>query len=615
MSAVIGIDLGTTNSCVAVIDNGEPVVIPNAEGARTTPSVIGFADSGERRVGQTAKRQAITNAENTVYGVKRLMGQKFDSAETKRQKEHVPYHIVRAENGDAWVKAGAKTYSPAEISAMVLTTMRDIAEAYLGQKISDAVITVPAYFDDAQRQATKDAGKIAGLDVKRIINEPTAAAICYGVNARASQRIAVYDLGGGTFDISILEISGGVFNVRSVSGDTHLGGEDFDDAVIEFLAQKFEGDTGIDLLKDRIALQRLKEQAERARHELSSSLETEVNLPFIASDLQGPKHLVITFKRSELELLVEDLVERTIDPCERALKDAGLKVSDIDEVILVGGMTRMPLVQKRVRELFGKMPHKGVNPDEVVAVGAAMQGASLTGAMEEVLLLDVVPLSIGVETGGGVFFKLIERNTTIPTTKRELFTTSIDNQPFVPIHVLQGEREMAADNKTLAKFELAPIPPAPRGVPQIEVSFVVDAEAILHVSAKDLGTGKEQKMTVTASSGLSREQVDRMVEQATQFRDSDSKRKELAELKNSAAALLYTSERAVEECASLIDQEIVTAVRDDIANLRQLLEGAGDAIAIRDALQKLELNAYRIADAVYNAESSGSTGGESKKGL
>jgi molecular chaperone DnaK len=601
MSKIVGIDLGTTNSCVAVVENGEPIVIPNAEGARTTPSIIGFTESGERRVGQVAKRQAVTNARNTIYGIKRMMGRPFDSDATRRQIEHVPYEVVATERGDAAVNVLDKVYTPQEISAMVLDAMRQIAESYVGTGITEAVITVPAYFDDAQRQATKAAGKIAGLEVKRIINEPTAAAIAYGFDRKGknNERIVVYDLGGGTFDVSILELSEGVFSVRAVGGDTYLGGEDFDDAVIDYLAQKFEAETKIDLLEDRIALQRLKEQAERARHELSSSLETEINLPFIASDASGPKHLVMTFKRNELELLVEDLVERTLGPCDQALKDANLAVEDIDEVILVGGMTRMPLIQKRVEEFFGKKPHKGVNPDEVVAVGAAIQGAALSGEVEEVLLLDVTPLSLGVETGGGVFTRLIGRNTTIPTHKSEVFTTSVDNQPFVPIHVLQGEREMAADNKSLARFELAGIPPAPRGVPQIEVNFDIDAEGILHVSAKDLGTGRNQKVSVVPSSGLTEQEINEIVAAADQFRMSDEKRKELAELKNNAEALLYTSERACEECAELVDGAIIKQVRDDIAYLRGLVNGSGDAISIRDALQQLEQSAYKIAEAMY----------------
>ncbi|MET0390816.1 MAG: molecular chaperone DnaK [Polyangiales bacterium] len=601
MSKIIGIDLGTTNSCVAIIENGDPVVIPNTEGARTTPSIVGFTETGERRVGQIAKRQAVTNAENTIYGIKRLMGQKLVSDVAHRVSEHVPYHLVAQENGDAAVDIHDKAYSPPEISAMILETMRGIAESYLGTGVTEAVITVPAYFDDAQRNATKAAGQIAGLDVKRIINEPTAAAIAYGFDKQSkhAERIVVYDLGGGTFDVSILEISSGVFSVRAVSGDTHLGGEDFDNAVIDFLTTKFRKETGIDLMNDRIALQRLKEQAERARHELSSSLETEINLPFIASDASGPKHLVTSFKRNELELLTEDLVERTLGPCQQALDDAHLKVTDVDEVILVGGMTRMPLVQKRVQDFFKKAPHKGVNPDEVVAIGAALQGAALGGEVEEVLLLDVTPLSLGVETGGGVFYKLIERNTTIPTHKSEIFTTSVDNQSFVPIHVLQGEREMAADNKTLSKFELTDIPPAPRGLPKIEVNFDIDAEGILHVSAKDLGTGREKAVKVVASSGLTQEEIGRIIDQADKFKQSDEKRKELAELKNNAEALLYTSERAVEECATLVDAAIIEQVRMDVAYLRELIGGSGDAIALRDALAQLEASAYKIAESMY----------------
>jgi molecular chaperone DnaK len=601
MSKIIGIDLGTTNSCVAIIENGDAVVIPNTEGARTTPSIVGFTETGERRVGQVAKRQAVTNAENTIYGIKRLMGQKLDSDVSQRVSEHVPYKLVAQQNGDAAVEVHGDVHSPPEVSAMILDTMRSIAESYLGTGITEAVITVPAYFDDAQRNATKAAGQIAGLDVKRIINEPTAAAIAYGFDkkAKAAERIVVYDLGGGTFDVSILEISSGVFSVRAVSGDTHLGGEDFDNAVIDFLTTKFRKETGIDLMSDRIALQRLKEQSERARHELSSSLETEINLPFIASDATGPKHLVTSFKRNELELLTEDLVERTLGPCQQALDDANLKIADIDEVILVGGMTRMPLVQKRVQDFFHKTPHKGVNPDEVVAIGAAIQGAALGGEVEEVLLLDVTPLSLGVETGGGVFYKLIERNTTIPTHKSEIFTTSVDNQPFVPIHVLQGEREMAADNKTLSKFELTDIPPAPRGLPKIEVNFDIDAEGILHVSAKDLGTGREKAVKVVASSGLTQDEIGRIIDQAEKFRQSDSKRKELAELKNNAEALLYTSERAVEECATLVDAAIIEQVKADIGYLKDLIGGSGDAIALRDALSQLEASAYRIAEAMY----------------
>jgi molecular chaperone DnaK len=605
---VIGIDLGTTNSCVAIVENGETVVIPNAEGSRTTASVVAFTQSGERLVGQVAKRQAVTNPENTIFAVKRLMGLRHDSAEAKRQATLVPYRISRADNGDAWVQAAGKGFSPPEISAMVLGSIKSVAEAYLGQTVTEAVITVPAYFDDAQRQATKDAGRIAGLEVKRIINEPTAAALAYGLDKKEGQRIAVYDLGGGTFDISVLEISGGVFKVRATTGDTYLGGEDFDHRLIEHLCEKFQKDTGINLRKDRMALQRLKEQAEKAKHELSSSLNTEINLPFIAADASGPKHLVLTLKRSDLEILVVDLIEKTLEPCQKALNDAGLKITDIDAVVLVGGMTRMPLVRQKVAEFFGKEANKGVNPDEVVACGAAIQAAAMAGEIEEVLLLDVTPLSLGVETGGGVFYPIIPRNTTIPTKRGEIFTTSIDNQPFVPIHVLQGEREMAKDNKTLAKFELSPIPPAPRGVPEIDVTFEVDANGIMNVSAVDKGTGKQQTVRVVASSGLSKDQVDRLVADAEQFKDDDRRRRELAELKNSADALLYTSERAASECADLVPAPVIEQVKVDIQKLKELLAQSEDAGAIREALQRLEISAYKIAESMYGGEMAGEGG-------
>jgi molecular chaperone DnaK len=599
MSKFIGIDLGTTNSCVAIIENGDPVVIPNADGSRTTPSVVAFTKDGERRVGTVARRQAVTNPENTVYAAKRLMGRRFDSSEARRHGSAVPYRLVEAPNGDAWVTAGGKEMSPPEVSAIILEKMREVAESYLGTQIDGAVVTVPAYFDDAQRQATRDAGKIAGIEIKRIINEPTAAALAYGLEKNATGKIAVYDLGGGTFDISILEIDTGVFKVLSTNGDTHLGGEDFDRLIVDALADRFAKENGgIDLRKDRVALQRIKEQAEKAKHELSSALETEINLPFIAADAGGPKHLVTTLKRSDLEIQCTELVERTLGPCRQALTDANLSVKDIQEVILVGGMTRMPLVQKKVTEFFGRPPHKGVNPDEVVAVGAAIQAASMDGQMAEVLLLDVTPLSLGVEVGGGVFFRLIDRNTTIPTTAKEIFTTSVDNQPFVPVHVLQGEREMAVDNKSLAKFELSPIPPAPRGVPQVEVKFEIDADGIVNVGAKDLGTGREQKVRVVASSGLTKERIEELVGEADKYKQSDSKRKELAELKQSAEALLYTSERAVAEFADLVAPEVLEHVKNDVATLRDAVAN-GDAITIREALQALEISANEMATSMY----------------
>ena len=601
MGKIIGIDLGTTNSCVAFVENGEPVVIPNAEGSRTTPSVVSFGKDGERRVGSVAKRQAVTNPENTVYAIKRLMGAPFDSEDTTKHASLVPYQVVEAENGDAWISVGFKKYSPPEVSAMVLQQMREVAEAYLGESVSEAIVTVPAYFNDAQRSATKAAGKIAGLDVKRIINEPTAAALAYGSGEEDSQTIVVYDLGGGTFDVSVLEISKGVSSVKATSGDTHLGGEDIDNTLVEELARRFQEAEGVDLRGDRIALQRLKEQAEKAKHELSSSLQTEINLPFIASDESGPKHLETTVKRSELEILVSELIDRTLEPCKRALEDAKLSPTDIDEVLLVGGQTRMPLVRQKVEEFFGKPPHKGVNPDEVVAMGAALQGAALAGEVEEVLLLDVTPLSLGVETGGGVFHTLIPRNTTIPTRAKEVFTTSLDNQTFVPIHVLQGERDMAADNKSLAKFELSPIPPAPRGVPEIEVTFDIDADGIVNVSAKDLGTRREQSIVVVASSGLTQSDIDRIIVEAEQYQASDEKRKELAELRNTAEALLYTSGRAVEECKDLVPEEVIAQVQADIGALNEAI-AEGDAISIRDGLEQLELSAYKIAESMYGQE-------------
>jgi len=598
MGKIIGIDLGTTNSCVAFVDNGEPQVIPNAEGSRTTPSVVSFAKDGERRVGSVAKRQGVTNPEHTVFAIKRLMGLSFDAEPAQQHMRSVPYRVVASERGDAWVQIDATMYSPPEISAMVLEMMKEVAESYLGEAVTDAIVTVPAYFNDAQRSATIAAGKIAGLEVRRIINEPTAAALAYGFEQKEGKRVAVYDLGGGTFDISILEIANGVFSVKSTSGDTHLGGEDVDNALVDELVRRFEKSSGIDLRGDRVALQRLKEQAEKAKHELSSSRETEINLPFIASDGSGPKHLEIKLKRSELEILVSEIIDRTLEPCRQAMDDAGIKKEDIDEILLVGGQTRMPMVQSKVAEFFGKEPYKGVNPDEVVAVGAALQGAALLGEVDEVLLLDVTPLSLGVETGGGVFHKLIPRNTTVPTRAKEVFTTSVDNQSFVPIHVLQGEREMAVDNKSLAKFELAPILPAPRGVPEIEVTFDIDADGVVNVSAKDLGTSREQNIRVVASSGLTEKDIERIVAESDAYKTTDQKRRELAELRNAAEALLYTSERAVAECRELVAEAIVAQVEADIATLHVCVN-EGDAIAIKDALETLELSAYKIAEAMY----------------
>jgi molecular chaperone DnaK len=599
MAKVIGIDLGTTNSVVAVMEAGEPVVLENSEGSRLTPSVVAVTKTGERLVGQLAKRQAITNPENTIYSVKRLMGRRFDDPEVQRTMKLVPYKITRAPNGDARVVMGGREYSPPEISAMILQKLKLDAEAKLGEKITQAVITVPAYFNDSQRQATKDAGKIAGLEVLRIINEPTAASLAYGLDKKKDEIIAVYDLGGGTFDISILQLGDGVFEVKATNGDTHLGGDDFDQRIIDWMADEFRKEHGIDLRQDRMALQRLKEAAERAKIELSSSLQTEINLPFISADANGPKHLMMTLTRAKLEQLVSDLIERTRGPVMQALADAGIRPTDVNEVVLVGGQTRMPAVIEMVRRLFGREPHKGVNPDEVVAIGAAIQAGVLKGEVRDVLLLDVTPLSLGVETLGGVMTKLIERNTTIPTRKTELFSTAEDNQTAVEIHVLQGERELARDNKSLGRFRLEGIPPAPRGVPQIEVTFDIDANGILNVSARDKATGREQKITITASSGLSKEEVERMVREAEQYAEEDRRRREEIELRNRADSVAYQAERTLRDMGDKVSASLRSEVESNIAAVKEALKGS-DVARVRSTLDELERSLSRIGQEIYS---------------
>ncbi len=612
MAKVIGIDLGTTNSVVAVMEGGEPTVLENSEGSRLTPSVVAITKSGERLVGQVAKRQAVTNPENTVFSIKRLMGRKFDDPEVQRTIKTVPYKITRAPNGDVRVVLGGREYSPPEISAMILQKMRIDAEAKLGEKVTQAVITVPAYFNDAQRQATKDAGTIAGLEVLRIINEPTAASLAYGLDKKKNdETIAVYDLGGGTFDISILQLGEGVFEVKATNGDTHLGGDDFDQRIIDWLADEFRKDQGIDLRNDRMALQRLKEAAERAKIELSSAMQTEINLPFITADASGPKHLVMTLTRAKLEQLVGDLIERTRGPVMKALDDAGIKASDVNEVVLVGGQTRMPAVVELVRKIFGKEPHKGVNPDEVVAIGAAIQAGVLQGEVKNVLLLDVTPLSLGVETQGGVMTKLIERNTTIPTRKSEVFSTAEDNQTAVEIHVLQGERELARDNKSLGRFRLEGIPPAPRGVPQIEVTFDIDANGILNVTARDKATGREQKITITASSGLSKEEVDRMVREAELHAQEDRQRREEIETRNRADSLAYQAERTLKDMGDRISMSLRSEVEEKVKAVRDALAGS-DLTRIRTAASDLERTMQRIGQEAYSQP--GTTAGDGTSG-
>jgi molecular chaperone DnaK len=615
MGKVIGIDLGTTNSCVAVMEGKTPKVIENAEGMRTTPSIVAFSDDGERLTGQPAKRQAVTNPEKTIFAVKRLIGRRYDDPMVEKDKKLVPYKISKASNGDAWVEADSKQYSPSQISAFILQKMKETAEAYLGQKVEQAVITVPAYFNDAQRQATKDAGKIAGLEVLRIINEPTAAALAYGLDKQKSGTIAVYDLGGGTFDISILEIGDGVFEVKSTNGDTFLGGEDFDMRLVNYLADEFQKEQGIDLRRDKLALQRLKEAAEKAKIELSSTTQTEINLPFITADAAGPKHLTMKLTRAKFEALVDDLIQKTVEPCRKAIKDAGISAGEINEVVLVGGMTRMPKVQEVVKQFFGKEPHKGVNPDEVVAIGAAIQAGVLQGDVKDVLLLDVTPLSLGIETLGGVFTRIIDRNTTIPTKKSQVFSTAEDNQNAVTIRVFQGEREMAADNKMLGNFDLVGIPPAPRGVPQIEVTFDIDANGIVNVNAKDKATGKEQQIRIQASGGLSEADIEKMVKDAEAHAEEDKQRKAAVEAKNHGEALVHSTEKALSEHGSKIGDAERSAIENAIADLKEALKG-DDSSAIQAKTNTLAQASMKLGEAMYKqqAESQGADTSESTTG-